>query len=239
VAVLLAVALFNFVRAPAIIHREQAEEIARLRQQLPNAAARRLPAPPAQPEARPNIVCLTAGFIQVNIDDNDIVRRGWNHITIVAQFVNQPHAGRHISSEGYVIARMTYYDTDGRLCQRVNHGSWVDEEWRWVEFDVGDTRHLVLAIQLTDEEQLNPELTALCAIQNNHESVDRYHVPDYPSPPLTTSRAEVLLFSGENGAIISQLTFEFHFGEESYVTIVTPPDKPPANKEAATPNCSE
>jgi hypothetical protein len=239
--VMLVTGLINVFRAPAIIHREQAEEIARLRQQLPQAVSRQLPAPPAWPEARPNVVCSAAGFIQVSIDDYDIVRRGWTHMAIVAQFANEPRTDGLIASEEYVMARIAYFDADGSLCQRANQGSWVEEEWRWVEFDVGDTRHLVLAVQLTDEEALNPALAALCAIENNHESPDKYETPDYPHLPPTVSRAEVQLFSGENGAIIGQFGFQFSFGEESHVSVITPPSERSSgqNEKAATPNGSE
>jgi hypothetical protein len=237
VGAMIVTGIINALRAPALIHREQVEELARLRQQLPHEIARQIPTRPVETEVHPNIVCTTAGFMQVTIDsDHDIVRRGWDHIAIVAQFTNEPRADRHISSEDYVMARIRYFDADGSLCQRVHHGSWVEEEWRWVEFDVGDTRHLVLAVQLTDEEELNPALTALRAIENNHEGSDRYETPDYPDLPPTVSRAEVQLFSGENGAVIGQFTFQFSFGEESRVTIIEPPGQ---NERAAAPNGSE
>jgi len=208
-AAMIVTGLINLVRAPAFLHREQVEENARLRSQLPGAAARQLPAQPAQPEARSNIVCEVAGFTEVEIDDYDIVRRGSNHIAIVAEFVNQPVTGRHIASENYVLARITFYDANGKRCQRVTHGTWLEEQWRSVDFDVGDTRYLVLAAQLTDAEEFQPEADALRAIQNNHESVERFVAPDYLYLPPTTSRAEVHIFSASNGAIVGEFSFMF------------------------------
>lgn len=211
----LGAAAFNFLQAPILIYREQAEEIAALKRGMP---AQQLS---PQPAARSNIVCEVAGFAEVEIDDHDIVRRGFGHIAIVAECVNQPLPDRHIASEDYVMARITYFDKDGKRCQRVTHGTWLEEQWRFIDFDVGDTRHLVLAVQLTESDDFRPEMDTLRAIQNNHERTERFIAPDYLYLPATTTRAEVQIFSAENGAIVGQFAFGFDLtGSEPFVKIL-------------------
>lgn len=78
----------------------------------------------------------------------------------------------------------------------------------------------MLAAQLVEGEDYHGDADALRAVQNNQESTDRYNVPDYPYLPRTVSRAEVQLFSGENGAIIGNFTFQFDLAGEGTVTVL-------------------
>jgi hypothetical protein len=211
--------IYNVIfHAPAQIYREQQEEIAALKR---GTGAPRLAAPAREPEPEPNVTCPIVGFAQVEVDgDHDIVHAGWEHVAIVAEFVNQPEPGKRIGTAYQVFAAITYFDGGGDVCQRVNHGPWMDEDWREVDLGIGDRRRLVLAIQLVGSADLRPESDALRAVENNHESIDRYIAPDYLYLPFTLRRIEVRLFSTSDGTCIGVFTFQVSLGEESSISLV-------------------
>ena len=71
------------------------------------------------------------------------------------------------------------------------------------------------------EPRPHEEADALRAIQNNHESVERFIVPDYLYLPPTTSLADVQIFSASNGAVVGEFSFRFNLTDpEPTVTIL-------------------
>jgi hypothetical protein len=172
---------YNFLRTPALIHREQQQEIEALRgRPAALVPAELVPARAAPVALEPNLVCMSVGFDQVEIEgEHDIVQDGLEHVAVIAEFVNTPHPDRRIGSVHHVFAVIRYFDANNRQVCNVNHGSWMDEEWRTVDFAIGDRRRLVLAVQLVGGNDYRPEMDALRAIQNNHEDWQRYRAPEY------------------------------------------------------------
>jgi hypothetical protein len=217
------VALFNFLHAPAVIHQEQERELIRLRQHLPTTAPQQIPAPTPQPEARPNIICTRVGATLVSIDDEDIVRVGDDHLAMIVEFVNQPRPDRRIESVDYVFATITFFDPDGTQRQHVNHGTWLEEEWREVSFSIGGMRRLVIAVQVIEGETFKPEMEAIRAIDNNRANWNESNAPDYLYFPHTVTRAIVQLFSSEDGAMVGEFAFQLNFAEQWAVSIAEAP----------------
>jgi hypothetical protein len=94
---------------------------------------------------------------------------------------------------------------------------------REVNFLIGDRRRLVLLMQQADGEDYRPEMDALRAIQNNHESWQRYRAPDYWYLPQNTRRIEVRLCSAGEGATIGTYRFHLEMGEDPMVRLLGDP----------------
>lgn len=210
--------VINLIRAPAGIDRERQAEIARLRNQVPADEHRTTPAValPARNEVAPryNLVCTAAGGTFVDIDRMDgSVTQGTDHIALVAEFVNQPNRENRIEHLRQVFATIRFFDEGGLVCERVHHGLWVGEEWRSVDFLIGDVRRLVLAVQVEERGDFDERTDSLRAIENNHENADRYNEHGYLYLPYTVSRADVQLFSARDGSSIGEFSFQINIAE--------------------------
>jgi hypothetical protein len=219
----LAAGMYNLARAPFLIHHDQQQELDAMRNR---ALIPLQPVPRAErpPDPEPNLECLSVRFDQVEIEtEHDIVQDGVEHISVIAEFVNNPHLERRIGSAHMIFAVIRYFDVNNQLVCQVTHGSWMDEDLREVDFAIGDRRRLVLALQLIDGDRYRPEMDALRAIQNNHENWQRYRAPDYWYLPPNTQRIEVRLCSAVDGSTIGTYLFDLQMGEDCMVHLLGDP----------------
>jgi hypothetical protein len=112
------------------------------------------------------------------------------------------------SSDGhdtYLTARITYRTTEDigireitREIHRVNYGTWLEEEFNFVEMGITDTKELVLVLQQAGNRDC-------IAVQDNRHSTTRYnglalHKLDPNADPFLV---DVTLVDGNHGPIVS------------------------------------
>lgn len=102
---------------------------------------------------RPNLVFLYAQINFVHLDDKGVIQDGGDGdrtiTAIVAKFQNKAEPPRRVSPAKSVIAHINY-EVDGRPYEYgVSKGTWINEEYNQVDFEVGDTHRLLIAAVYT------------------------------------------------------------------------------------------
>jgi hypothetical protein len=141
----------------------------------PTLPARRTP--PEEDDPGPKLYSLPPRIVGVSEKDVEegtgILEGGEALRAVVATFrMKKPSTDGHAT---YVTARLSYRTTENiigreisREIHRVNYGTWVEEEFNFVEMTLTDTKELVLVLQATGDAQC-------VAVQDNRHSTTKYN----------------------------------------------------------------
>lgn len=170
-------------------------------------ATRVRPEPKEEPDLRPQIYSLEPRIIHVSEVDPEegtgIVEGGDALRAVVATFrMKKPSPDRHAT---YLTARLSYRTREDngvrevvKEIHRVNYGTWLDEDFNFVEMTITDTKELVLALQA--------EGSGVCvAVQDNRHSTNKYNGLTYHNldPNTESFYVDVTLIDGNHGPVIT------------------------------------
>jgi hypothetical protein len=173
---------------------------------VPDAQARPLPAA-QEPEIRPQIYSLTPRITHVSEVDPEegtgIIEGGNDLKAVVATF-----RMRKSSSDGhatYLTARLSYRPHEdigirdlAKEIHRVNYGTWLDEEFNFVEMAITDTKELVLVMQAHGGG-------VSVAVLDNRHSATKYNGLAYHRLELDVDSffVDVTLVDGNHGPLVT------------------------------------
>jgi hypothetical protein len=166
----------------------------------------REPAPEEERDLRPKIYSLhprIANVSEVDPDEGNGIVEGGNQMkAVVATFrMKKPSPDVH---DTYLTARLSYRKKEDigirdieKEIHRVNYGTWLDEEFNFVEMAITDTKELVLALQV--------ESGVCVAVQDNRHSTTKYNGLAYHKlePNGDSFFVDVTLVDGNHGPVIA------------------------------------
>jgi hypothetical protein len=158
-----------------------------------------------EPDLRPKIYSLEPRIIDVSEVDPEegtgIIEGGDLLRAVVATFrMKKPSADGHTT---YLTARLSYRTVEDnglrggeKEIHRVNYGTWLDEEFNFVEMTITDTKELVLAMQAKGSD-------VCVAVQDKRHSTSRYNGLAYHNlePNGESFFVDVTLVDGNHGPI--------------------------------------
>jgi|GEM_PF-6210127 len=163
--------------------------------------------PPEENDPGPKLYSLPPRIIGVSEKDVEegtgILEGGEALRAVVATFrMKKPSTDGH---DTYVTARLSYRTTEeivgrevSREIHRVNYGTWVDEEFNFVEMTLTDTKELVLVLQVPGDAQC-------VAVQDNRHSTAKYNGLAYQKlePHADSFFIDVTLVDAKYGPVIA------------------------------------
>ena len=167
------------------------------------------PEPEEEPDLRPQIYSLPPRITHVS-ENNDpengnggIVEGGDSLRAVVATFrMKRPSSD---GNDTYLTARLSFRTRENIIIRdiekeihRVNHGTWLDEEYNLVKMRITDTKELVLVMQAEGD------VTCL-AVQDNRHSASRYNGLAYHrlEPHDGSFFVDVTLVDGNHGPVVT------------------------------------
>lgn len=120
--------------------------------------------------AGPNLVFLGAQISVVHIDEKGVIQDGGDGdrtlTAVIAKFENKARPTRKVSPAKSVIAHIAYEVGRREYPYSIDKGAWVGEEYNQVDFEVGDTRGLMIAAVMSVGNNV-------VNYQNNNDGPDR------------------------------------------------------------------
>jgi hypothetical protein len=162
--------------------------------------------------AEPNIIFLRSLRLKVEFDEDDIAR--WvihGDEARVAEFVNEKEQGRSVGAIDNVKAVITYKSPEHVF--NVYYGYWLNEKYIETYFGLGSVRQLLIALETNE---------GIWAVENHHESPDRYHPKIGALMTAERYLVEVRLIGGAESEFIK----DFYFTLQCKPTLELDPYEP-------------
>lgn len=165
----------------------------------------------AATKAGANIVCLEAKKLDlVMVDDTFYDLRDYQYLhehtfdAAIIEFENQPIPGRKVEALYNVEAQILFQDEEGNVQERIEGGAWVGERGRYIDFEVGRHKRLVVGF-------INPngEYLEISVAQNNRDTSDSKHTTTLLALDGKQSRVYVRLLA--DGDIVYEEYFDLAF----------------------------